>query len=247
MPIKNASAFSAAIKHPLAALAFKLGNKAAMHDALILDSAKYLLGEDTDLTIWKNALAELKNNDLIAPNENKHQTIVGNNLNTTFGKWIYCCIRVTKPETVIETGVAHGYSSWIILNALKKNNKGVLYSIDLPNHDTNIDYNFKDQPTTGWMVPDILKDRWKLNLGDAKILLPTILKEIGELSIFFHDSDHSYEHMKYEFETSHPYLINGGLLLSDDVHKNAAFAEHVELNTLRALQFNKGGAAIIRK
>jgi hypothetical protein len=53
--------------------------------------------------------------------------------------------------------------------------------------------------------------------------------------------------MKYEFETSHPYLINGGLLLSDDVHKNAAFAEHVELNTLRALQFNKGGAAIIRK
>ncbi len=247
MSIKNASAISAAIKHPLAALAFKLGNKAAMHDALILDSANYLWGNDTDIKGWKNALDELKNNDLIAPNENKHQTIVGNNLNTTFGKWIYCCIRVTKPETVIETGVAHGYSSWIILNALKKNNKGILYSIDLPNHDTNIDYNFKDQPTTGWMVPDVLKDRWKLNLGDAKILLPTLLKEIGELSIFFHDSDHSYEHMKYEFETSHPFFMNGGLLLSDDVHKNSAFAEHVEHNTLKALQFNKGGAAIIRK
>jgi hypothetical protein len=53
--------------------------------------------------------------------------------------------------------------------------------------------------------------------------------------------------MKYEFETSHPFIINGGLLLSDDVHKNAAFAEHVDKNNLTALQFNKGGAAIIRK
>jgi predicted O-methyltransferase YrrM len=247
MPIKNSSASSAAIRHPLAALKFKLGDKSAMHEAIILDSVKHLWGNNADLNPWKEALSELKNNELIAANENKFQTIVGNNLNTTFGKWIYCCIRVTKPETIIETGVAHGYSSWIMLNALKKNNKGILYSIDLPNHDTNSDYNFKDQPTTGWMVPESLKDRWKLNLGDAKILLPAILKEIGELSIFFHDSDHSYEHMKYEFETSHPFIINGGLLLSDDVHKNAAFAEHVDKNKLTALQFNKGGAAIIKK
>ena len=53
--------------------------------------------------------------------------------------------------------------------------------------------------------------------------------------------------MKYEFETSHPYITNGGLLLSDDVHKNVAFAEYVYKNKLSALQFNKGGAAIISK
>jgi predicted O-methyltransferase YrrM len=247
MTIKNASTMLAALQNPIAAIKFKLGNKSAMHDAVILDSVKHLWGANTDLTPWKNVLEELKNNDLIAPNKNTHQTIVGNNLNTTFGKWIYCCIRVTNPNTVIETGVAHGYSSWIILNALNKNKKGVLYSIDLPNNDTNSDYNFKDQPTTGWLVPDSLKDRWKLNLGDAKVLLPQILNDIKHLDIFFHDSDHSYEHMKYEFETSYPFIVNGGLLLSDDVHKNAAFSEYVKTNNLKALQFNKGGAAIIKK
>ena len=110
MPIKNSSASSAAIRHPLAALKFKLGDKSAMHEAIILDSVKHLWGNYADLNPWKEALSELKNNELIAANENKFQTIVGNNLNTTFGKWIYCCIRVTKPETIIETGVAHGYS-----------------------------------------------------------------------------------------------------------------------------------------
>jgi hypothetical protein len=53
--------------------------------------------------------------------------------------------------------------------------------------------------------------------------------------------------MKYEFETSHPFIVNGGLLLSDDVHKNAAFSEYVKTNNLKALQFNKGGSAIIKK
>jgi len=246
MPIKNSSSNKIAFKKPLAALKFKLGNKSAMHNAIILDSVKYLWGSNVDLKPWKEALDELKLNNIIASNENQSNTVVGNNLNTTFGKWIYCCIRVTKPDSVIETGVAHGYSSWIILNALHKNQKGKLYSIDLPNNDTNNDYNFKNQPETGWLVPEALKSRWELKLGDAKILLPEILNKIETLDVFFHDSDHSYEHMKYEFNTVNRFLKKGGILLSDDVHKNKAFSEYVNENDLIALQFNKGGTAIIK-
>ena len=36
---------------------------------------------------------------------------------------------------MVETGVAHGVSSWTILNAMHRNGKGKLYSIDLPNKD----------------------------------------------------------------------------------------------------------------
>ncbi len=245
MPIYEASHQRVAVRHPMAALQFRMGNKHPLHAAIILDSAQYIWGKNTDLTPWKKALSELENETLIASNKGQNNTVVGNNLNTTFGKWIYCCIRVLAPDNIIETGVAHGYSSWIILNALHKNNKGKLFSIDLPNNDTNTDYNFKDQPTTGWLVPDSLRGRWEMHLGDAKVILPQLLEKIGKLDLFFHDSDHSFEHMQYEFSTVHPYMKKGGVILSDDVHKNAAFEQYTDKNKLSALQFNKGGCALI--
>jgi hypothetical protein len=50
--------------------------------------------------------------------------------------------------------------------------------------------------------------------------------------------------MRFEFETVAPFLSPHGLLLSDDVHKNAAFTEFVDQRQWRALQFNKGGTAL---
>ena len=50
--------------------------------------------------------------------------------------------------------------------------------------------------------------------------------------------------MKFEFETSSPFIRKGGLMLSDDVHKNEAFTEYVANTKCKALQFNKGGCAI---
>jgi len=190
-------------------------------------------------------LNELEKGVLIAPNKNTHNLVVGNSLNTTFGKWIWCCVRVLKPEVMIETGVAHGSSTWIILNAMHLNKKGKLYSIDLPNNDTNSAYNFRNtQPATGWMVPDSLKPLWELHLGYAQEILPALLKKLGKIDIFFHDSDHSYEHMKFEFETATPFIRSGGLLISDDVHKNKAYSEFISTSKWKALMFNKGGCAI---
>lgn len=222
-----------------------MGQKEPMQRAVIKNAAKYLWGHDKSLAAWDQALDEIRNNELIAPAKNTNNIAVGNSLGNTFGKWLYCCIRVFQPASMIETGVAHGSSSWIILNAMQKNNKGQLISIDLPNNDTNSAYNFENTaPPTGWRVPESLRSRWSLRLGDARKLLPEALAETGKLDFFFHDSDHSYEHMKFEFETILPYLAADGLLLSDDVHKNSAYREIVAKGNLRALQFNKGGCAI---
>jgi predicted O-methyltransferase YrrM len=129
---------------------------------------------------------------------------------------------------------------------MHKNKNGKLISIDLPNNDTNTEYNFNHQTNTGWLVPEILRERWEMHLGDAKVLLPQLLNAEKTIDIFFHDSDHSYEHMNFEFETSLPYIKQGGLILSDDVHKNEAFSEIVNSKGLTALQFNKGGCAIVK-
>ena len=48
------------------------------------------------------------------------------------------------------------------------------------------------------MVPDHLRGRWELRLGDARELLPLELERIGRLGLFFHDSLHSREHVLFE-------------------------------------------------
>ena len=45
---------------------------------------------------------------------------------------IYDCVRLTKAEKVIETGVAYGWSSLAILKALNVNKNAMLYSVDMP-------------------------------------------------------------------------------------------------------------------
>ncbi len=245
MEILQASRKSVAFRHPLSALSFYIGNKGALHKAIIFDAAKYLLGKQFIKQEWMHALHEIENNQLIPPSSNTHNVVVGNSLNTTFGKWIWCCVRVLKPEIMIETGVAHGSSSWIILNAMHLNKKGTLHSIDLPNNDTNSAYNFGNaQPATGWMVPESLRSQWQLHLGFAQEILPALLVKLGKIDIFFHDSDHSYEHMKFEFESAEKFIRQGGLLISDDVHKNKAFKEFVDRSKWKALMFNKGGCAL---
>ena len=69
------------------------------------------------------------------------------------GPIIYTMIRCFKPRIVVETGVANGASSTFILSALKKNNFGKLYSIDLPSKDLLL------KEEIGWLVPQSLRDR----------------------------------------------------------------------------------------
>lgn len=243
--IYKASSPNKALLHPIAAFRFLSGNKTPLHRHIILNAARSLWGKQFEKRRWEAVLDELNGDPLPAPDRTPNGLSVGNSLNNTLGKWIWCCVRIVQPEVMIETGVSHGSSSRIILSAMQRNKRGTLYSIDLPNRDTNKNYNFNTMaPETGWMVADTLRERWDLRLGEARELLPAVLEETGKTDIFFHDSDHSYAHMKFEFETVAPYLKPGGLLLSDDVHKNAAFEEFVVQSGWKAMQFNKGGCAL---
>lgn len=130
---------------------------------------------------------------------------------------LYLIIRLIQPARVVETGVSAGASSAYILRALEDNKKGMLYSIDVPPD------NLPEGKTSGWIVPQALRRRWTLDIGDSKELLEPLLKAVGEIDCFIHDSLHTYEHMKWEFETAWKYLRPGGLFLSHDVGVNEAF------------------------
>lgn len=155
---------------------------------------------------------------------------------------LYTLVRGTRSMTVVETGVAAGVSSALILAALIKNGGGRLVSIDLPNpHSTgysNLDGVVERVWTpaslgSGWIVPSRLRSNWNLKLGSSVDLLGPSLEELGEIDFFFHDSEHSFSNMKFEFELAWPHIRQGGVLYADDVSMNEAFqdffaAEHGE-------------------
>lgn len=155
---------------------------------------------------------------------------------------LYVLCRLLEPEIIVETGVADGFSSFFILNALQANKKGHLYSIDLPNQPGQ---ELKDGKITGWFVPESLKNRWTLIIGSSKERLPLLLSELKEVNIFYHDSDHSYENMMFEFKEAWPYLKESGILVSDDITDNQAFDDFSRLNQNRFLKLFKLG--IIKK
>jgi len=126
-----------------------------------------------------------------------------------------------RPAVVLETGVATGFTSAVILGALQDNGAGVLHSIDLPPLQV-------DAATfVGRAIPDHLRDRWTLHLGPSRTLLPRVARAIAPIGVFLHDGDHSYAGQRRDLQEAWPYLAPGAALVCDDV-RNAAFVDFAE-------------------
>jgi hypothetical protein len=136
----------------------------------------------------------------------------------------YTIVRLCQPTVVVETGVESGRSSALILTALEKNGRGKLYSIDLPDETLmkRIPPGERGNMSSGWVVPEKLRKRWDLIIGDSKTILPKLLDQLGEVDIFLHDGEHSYENMLFEYRLSWAHIKKGGYLLSDDIDANQA-------------------------
>jgi predicted O-methyltransferase YrrM len=159
-------------------------------------------------------------------------------LNPNYGPVLYAVVRLLRPRVVVETGVGSGVSSTFFLNAMERNGVGMLYSIDLPLPGEHL---LPERKETGWIVPDTLRERWRLVLGDARQELPALLERLGMVDGFFHDSDHSYRHMTWEFDLAYPHVHPGGVLLSDDITSNDAWSDFVSRLPGRSARINRTG------
>jgi predicted O-methyltransferase YrrM len=154
----------------------------------------------------------------------------GDTISSDRGPILYALVRAMKPEKVVETGVASGSSSRYMLEAMRRNGRGHLYSIDLPD-GTGI----AEGKEVGWLVPETLRDLWTLRLGDARQELPALLNEIGDIDLFFHDSLHTTDHMLFEYGCAYPRLKPRGILGSDDVYFNEAWERFTGPKDLRSV------------
>ena len=166
---------------------------------------------------------------------------------SVYRNFIYSLIRNHKPTIVLETGVLHGLTSAWILKALKDNKNGKLISIDLPRREWKNFFGHKpfgpggqaefelQNEIPGWIIPDNLKENWELNLGPSSEFLEKILKTNREIDLFIHDSDHSYEVMKFECDLVQKYLNNIDIIIDDHYCNN--YYEEFSKNFERTYHF----------
>ena len=130
---------------------------------------------------------------------------------------LYALTRWQRPAVVVESGGFIGMSSAFILKALVDEGLATakLHSIE-----------WSEECEQGALIPDELRPqfvplRGKIEDFVERDQLPSFI------DMFLHDSSHSYRHMLWEFRAFWPRLRDGALLVSHDVHMNAAFPEFV--------------------
>ena len=122
---------------------------------------------------------------------------------------LYLLVRSARPRLIVETGVLYGASSAHLLAALARNAEGVLHSIEIGRKP--------GEPSHDHFVPQELRGRWNLIIGDSRRELPALLDRCSSIDMFYHDSLHTYDHMTWEFGAALPHIDRAGLLASDDV------------------------------
>jgi len=143
------------------------------------------------------------------------------NADSTLSQLVYLFCRVFEPETVLETGVAYGVNSAVILAALYRNGKGILHDVDLPPIADRSSRRY-----IGTMIPAEYKSRWCLHLGASKRVLPSLFTQgLGEVGVFVHDSASIHGLQQWELETVWPHMASRGALILNNIGKRAAFKD----------------------
>jgi hypothetical protein len=178
-----------------------------------------------------------------------------NDCDRAFAEAIWCIIAHVQPLIVVETGVAHGLTSRIVLEGLARNDRGNLWSVDLPAVDPAL------HAQIGMAVPKRLRSRWTYVAGTSHQRLPGVVAETGDIDLFIHDSLHTGRNQYFELEATWSHMRPGGLAVVDDIDHSLGFhkfldwgapasqlaARHVTGPGLWGVAMKAGGASDFKK
>ena len=139
----------------------------------------------------------------------------------------YCLALHLVPRTVVETGIARGVTSRLLLEALARTGSGHLHSIDLP----ALDSGYHSQIAIA--VPAEMRAEWTVRMGTSRRELPPLLRTLGSIDLFVHDSQHTGRNTSFELQHALAVLRPGGALLVDDVYQSLAFRHFLDATALR--------------
>ena len=227
--------------------------------------ARFLDGDRAALRRYERELRESGLLERLLEAGREHQRLLGGSANGCSlgaigyaeGTYLYAALRKLRPRVAVETGVANGFSTAFLLQALHRNGEGHLHSIDLPRevgreYEPGAFYEGEGRAgippgsEPGWLVPAELRERWTLILGRSQDELPPLLERLGEIDFFMHDSEHSFDCMWFEFNAAWPRLREGAVLVSDDVNSTEAFPRFARERNREPLRLARGMALLTK-
>lgn len=125
--------------------------------------------------------------------------------------WLYTGVRMMRAPLMAETGVGPGSTSTAILDATS-DFRGRLFSFDLGEKYGSEE----ERKPVGFLVPEKFKERWNLVIGNTKDTLEGKMSYFGPFDVFFHDSEHTFEHVTWELETALRNLRKKFLIVVDN-------------------------------
>ena len=132
------------------------------------------------------------------------------------GRFLYLLVRTIRPELMVETGVANGASTFLVLRAMEENGVGRLISTDITEHVGSL-LTDDERASTRWDLRVIPADGFGAVAASA-----------GAVDVFLHDSDHSYANVRGEVTAIWPHVRPGGFVMSDDGELSFGFLDAVE-------------------
>ena len=136
------------------------------------------------------------------------------NIELKLASYLYSYIMQEKPLIVVETGVANGFSTRVMMAALEQTG-GSLHSFDVRGECRSVYRGI---------------GKWTFHHVPRKNQMNFLQKNTSNLVVnfWFHDSDHSYLWQKFEYELAISRLALNGLLISDDIDTSEAWIEFCE-------------------
>ncbi|MER5646566.1 class I SAM-dependent methyltransferase [Streptosporangium sp. NPDC002524] len=151
---------------------------------------------------------------------------------------LYFLTRILRPDTVLETGVAAGWSTSAVLAAVRANGTGHLHSSDFPFFRLP-----EPERYVGWVVPDALKGPWTLRVRGDRRNLEEILLPGTRVDLVHYDSDKTRRGRESFLLRVSPHLSGNHVVVMDDIQDNLVFQEYAETQDLYRV-FPYGGKFI---
>ena len=121
----------------------------------------------------------------------------------------YAIVRATKPLVLVETGTEKGLGSLVLARAIERNsNNGILYTLDI-------------EPSAGLLIGNRFSETIVQKIGDSI----SSITDLSDIDFFIHDSDHSAEHERAEFDAVLSRLTPNAICLSDNSHVTNVLSE----------------------
>ncbi len=128
-------------------------------------------------------------------------------------------IRSNKFKTYIETGTQHGLSAYVAGETSQRYSPGMTITSFDVSHDQ-------------YIIKSSGAEYFCLSWPVRRNFMKQTLRHRIEPLLFFHDSDHSYENMFFEFNWAWNQL-NAAAIISDDVDSNDAFFDFCESSKVK--------------